>query len=334
MKDKWNRREFIRSASLAPVCAAAAIGLNGPRAAAVDGSGEEFKPAKLAGTGALKVSLNAYSFSRLLNDPIKHRGPGVTLLELVDFCAKNKFEGFDPTGYFFPTYPAVPPDSYITDLKNKARDAGIGISGTGVRNNFTTSDKAVRTAAIAHIKEWVEVAAKLGAPVVRVFADTQMRNQTWETVAKGCAREQVQEWIAAALKECADHAQKFRVRIGVQNHGDFLKTGAELLALIKAVGSGWCGPIVDTGYFKTADPYADMALVAPQAVNWQIKQSPFGEDSEVTTDLVKLLRIIRSSGYHGYLPIETLSPKGKEYDPYTVVPAFLKQLRTAIEQTA
>ena len=140
----------------------------------------------------------------------------------------------------------------------------------------------------------------------------------------------VQEWIAAALRECADQGKKFRVRIGVQNHGDFLKTGQDLLNLVKAVGSPWCGPIVDTGYFKSDDPYVDMALVAKSAVNWQIKQSPFGEDSEVSTDLVRLMKIVRESGYSGYLPIETLSPRGKPYDPYTVVPAFLKQVREAI----
>jgi hypothetical protein len=100
------------------------------------------------------------------------------------------------------------------------------------------------------------------------------------------------------------------------------------------VNSPWCGAIVDTGYFKTSDPYKDMAEVAPYAVNWQIKQSPFGEDSDVPTDLVKLIGIVRASNYRGYLPIETLSPKNKVYDPFQVVPAFLKQLRAAIAQTA
>ena len=47
-----------------------------------------------------------------------------------------------------------------------------------------------------------------------------------------------------------------------------------------------------------------MAEVAPHAVNWQIKQSPFGEESEIPTDLIRLLKIVRNSGYHGYLPIE------------------------------
>jgi sugar phosphate isomerase/epimerase len=282
----------------------------------------------------LKVSLNAYSFNKLLNDAIKERGPGVTLVQVLEFAAKNKFDGFDATGYYFPGYPAVPSEAYVDNLKRRAADRGVGISGTGVRNNFTTSDKAVRDAGVKHIKEWVEVAARLGAPVIRVFADTQMRSQTWETVAKGCTRGQVQEWIADDLRQCADHGKQYGVRIGVQNHGDFLKTGQELLRLVKAAGSGWCGPIVDTGYFKSSDPYIDMAQVAPHALNWQIKQSPFGEDSAVPTDLVRLMSIVRKSGYSGYLPIETLSPRGKPYDPYAVVPEFLKQLRQAIAQTA
>lgn len=308
-----NRRSFLKTAALAPIGAVIA---------------QAAKPA------SLKISLNAYSFNKLLNDAIRGRGEGVTLLQLVDFAAKTGFEGIDPTGYFFPGYPKVPADSYIDTLKKRVADAGLGISGTGVRNNFTTADEAVRKEGVRHIKEYAEVAARLGAPVVRVFADTQMRAETWQSVSKGATREQVQEWIAGHLRECSEHAGKFGVRIGVQNHGDFLKTGEELLALIKAVGSKWCGPIVDTGYFKTDDPYRDIALVAPTALNWQIKQSPLGEESEVPTDLKRLMTIVRKSGYSGYLPIETLSPRGKPYDPYAVIPEFLKLVRAALVQTA
>jgi sugar phosphate isomerase/epimerase len=286
------------------------------------------------GAGGLLPSLNAYSFNRLLNDRLRGRGPGVTLLQVLEFAKTCGFDGFDATGYFFPGYPQRPADAYVDAFKRRAADLGIGLSGTGVRNNFTTSDQAIRTAGVAHIKEWVEVAARLGAPVVRVFADTQLRAQTWATVAPGCTREQVQDWISAALRECAEHGQRFGVRIGVQNHGDFLRTGQDLLSLVSAVGSEWCGLIVDTGYFKSADPYVDMAQVAPHALNWQIKQSPFGADSPIATDLDRLLRLIRASGYHGYLPIEVLPPKGTELDPYKAVPAFLAQLRGAIARTA
>ena len=316
MNKSLSRRTFLKGISLLPLGAAAMAQ----------------KPAKMPQT--LKVSLNAYSFNKLLNDNIRGRGEGVTLMQLVDFCAKNKFDGIDPTGYFFPGYPEVPTAAYIDGLKKKCADMGIGISGTGVRNNFTTADEALRKQGVQHIKEYVEVAAHLGAPVLRVFADTQMRAENWQTVSKGATRDQVQAWITDHLKECAAHGKKYGVKIGVQNHGDFLKTGQDLLDLIKAVGSPFCAPIVDTGYFKSSDPYADIALVAPTAANWQIKQSALGEESEVPTDLKRLVMIVRKSGYSGYLPIETLSPRGKPYDPYTVVPEFLRQFLSAIAQTA
>jgi len=155
-----------------------------------------------------KISLNAYWFNKMLNDSIKGRSEGVTLMQVVEFAAKNKFDGVDPTGYFFPGYPAVPKSSYVDQLKKRVSDLGLGISGTGAGKNFTTADKAVRDHGVAHIKQWVEVAAHLGAPVVRVFADTQMRAQNWQTVSNGASRSDVQNYIAAALRECADSVEK------------------------------------------------------------------------------------------------------------------------------
>jgi sugar phosphate isomerase/epimerase len=334
MNHKINRRSFLKGASLLPI-GAAGIGLGTISATATE-------PIKRAGSSSLKISCNAYSFAKLLNDQLQGRGAGISLFDLAEFCAKENFDGFDVTGYYFPGYekngPGVPTDKYIFDLKRRAFDLGLGISGTGVGNNFTVADKEARARDVQRIKNWAEVAGKLGAPVLRVFADTQMRAQTWETVSKGAKRDQVEEWIAADIRACADHAAKFGVIIGVQNHGDFLKTADNVISLLKRIDSPWCGAIVDTGYFKAADPYAEMAKAAPYAVNWQIKQSPLGVESEEAspTDLKKLLRVIRQAGYRGYLPIETLSPRGGggNYDPYTVVPKFLKELREAVTATA
>src|SRR5262249_8858735 len=270
MNDNYNRRDFLKSATLFPLAAAAGLELGSISTL------PETKPIKRAGGPMLKVSLNAYSFSKPLNDKVKRHGAGVDLFDLIDLCAKYNFDGFDATGYFFPGYPNVPSNEYVNDLKRKAFELGIGISGTGVRNNFTQPDAAKRAADVQHIKEWVEVASRLGAPVLRVFADTQMRATSWDQIAKGHTWDQVAEWIAADLRECAAHGKAHGVIIGVQNHGDFLKTADHVLKLLNLVDSDWCGAIVDTGYFKSPDPYADMARVAPYAVNWQVKQSPFG----------------------------------------------------------
>jgi sugar phosphate isomerase/epimerase len=349
MNKPFNRRDFLKSASLLPLCAAG-LGLGSVSAMAVE-------PIKRVGGSNFKISINAYSFTGIMpqthedqtigaSAPIpappkdtpprqkkkgtRKGGTKMTLFDLIDFCSKNNIDGCDPTGYFFPTYPTPPTDAYIYSLKRHAFELGVGISGTGVRNNFTTADVSLRNYSVQKIKNWVEVAAKLGAPVLRVFCDTQMRALTWHDVSLGAPREQVRDWIIADLKECTAHAERFGVIIGVQNHGDFLQTGDQVLELIQGVDSDWCGAIVDTGYFNHApDPYAEMEKVAPYAVNWQIKQSPLGEESDVPMDLVRLLRIVRASGYSGYLPIETL-----ESNPDVAVPEMVNKIRAAIAQTA
>jgi sugar phosphate isomerase/epimerase len=284
------------------------------------------------------LSLNAYSFARLLNDQLQNRGPGISLLDLAEFCAKHNFDAMDPTAYYFPGYRErkPPPDSFLFELKKRCFDLGVEISGTGTGNNFTVADKAARAKDVDWVKQTAEMAAKLGAPVVRVFADTQMRAQTWETVSNGASRDEVEKWMADDIRSCAEHAAKFGVIIGIQNHGDFVRTADDLIRLINRVNSPWCGAIVDTGYFKADDPYLEIEKAAPYAVNWQVKQSPLGVEKEVEapTDLRRLFAIVRKSGYRGYLPIETLSPRGGgNYDPFTVVPKFLAEVRAALAAT-
>jgi sugar phosphate isomerase/epimerase len=118
------------------------------------------------------------------------------------------------------------------------------------------------------------------------------------------------------------------VIIGIQNHNDFIKTSADALKILKMVDSEWAGLILDTGSFRSADPYAEIAAAAPYAVNWQIKENVFIGEEQVKVDLSKLLKIIRVSGYRGYLPIETLG----EGDPKVKVPKFLEEVRTAMSQ--
>lgn len=275
------------------------------------------------GDAHIKIGLNAYSFSKLLNDKAKGRGPGIDLFDLLDFCAENNIDALDPTGYFFPGYPEVPSDEYIYDFKLRAHHLGVDISGTGVRNDFADPDPAIRAAHVKHVKEWIEVAAKLGAPVLRVFAGPvpEGYEEKWEEVAV---------WMAESLKECAEYAAKFGIIIGVQNHGDMLKTADQCIQIVKMVDSKWFGIIVDTGYFMTEDPYIDMEKVIPYAVNWQVKESAFGKASDIRIDLERLMKIISRSGYRGYIPIETLSVKGRPYDPYVLVPIFSDEVKSAL----
>src|SRR3974390_16475 len=120
MNDRFNRRHFLKNASLLPLCPASGLSLTGTPTQAAE-------PIKRSGGPMLKVSLNAYSFARLLNDHLRGRGKGLTLFDLLDFCAQNNFEAIDPTGYYFPGYGSVregnkgkPTDAYLYEFKRRA----------------------------------------------------------------------------------------------------------------------------------------------------------------------------------------------------------------------
>jgi hypothetical protein len=44
----------------------------------------------------------------------------------------------------------------------------------------------------------------------------------------------------------------------------------------------------------------------------------------------KLVKVIRTGGYRGYLPLETLAMGRRDYDPYAAVTGLLAELRAAL----
>lgn len=314
-----SRRSFITRTLLASASAA----LSSSTASA-------FAPIKRSGGAFLKPTLNAYSFLELLNENLKDATKGIDLIAVCDFCAKHDIEAVDLTGYFFPNYPKAPPDSYVNRMKRYVHDRGIVISGTGVKNDFATADKAVRAEGVQLTKDWIEVAARLGAPVIRVFAGPGGQIKDWRTAVNGASRQDVEGWMADAVRECAEYGQKFGVLVAIQNHGDFLSTGPEHLSLLKRVDHEWCGALVDTGKYFTDDPYADIAMMVPHAVNWQIKETIGSSLKTPSTDFRKLAQIIHDGGYRGFVPIETLAMGRKDYDPFAEVEKVLTGMREAI----
>jgi sugar phosphate isomerase/epimerase len=271
-------------------------------------------------------ALNAYSFSDLLvAKDGRDKQQVYSLFNLLEWCASKKIKALDPTAYFFPTYPEVPSDEYLKKFKDKAKELGVVISGTGIRNDFASPDVKIRAAGIELAKKWIVAASKMGAPVVRLFSGEIPKGyeNKWKEVA---------DWMIECYKECAAYGEKYGVKIGIQNHGDMLQTAEQCIYIMKGVNSKWAGLIVDTGNFKTADPYKDIAEVIPYAVNWQIKESVFGIGNDVPTDYKRLVKVIKDGGYKGYLPIETLLVRGKPYDPFELVPQMLNKLATAIKE--
>jgi sugar phosphate isomerase/epimerase len=257
----------------------------------------------------LKLGLNAYSFDKQL------RAGSMTLSDAVHFCAQHGVDAIDTTGYYFPGYPKVPSDEYIYNLKREAFVNGVSISGTGVRNNFAVADRATRKADVEMVKEWIVVASKLGAPVIRVFSGPQR--------PEGHSFEEAVEWMVADFKECAAFGKEHGVVVGLQQHNDFLKTADETIRVINTVDSPWFGSILDVGSLRQGDPYAEIEKVVPYAVSWQIKENVGRNGQEEPTDLRKIKTIIDRSGYRGYVPFEALGTG----DPRVKIVGFLEKIR-------
>ena len=307
------RRSVLKSSVLLPLAAASTTTLAGISTAS--------QPTGIDSHSFLKTSINAYCFDPLLRDNIKDASTGMSLYDALDFCAEQNVDAIDPTGYYFPGYPNVPSDKFLNEFKRRAFGLGLDISGTGIKNDFASPNAVSRAADVELAKQWIEVAARLGAPVLRVFAGAvPPQPHSWDDGAK---------WMADALHQCVEYGEKFGVIVGLQNHGDMLQTADECLTVLAMVKSPWIGLILDTGNFLTPDPYADIARVIPVTVNWQIKEL-LQANKGPKTDLKKLVGIIRQAGYRGYIPIETLKRKGEEYDARARTKELLNGLRAAL----
>ena len=306
MNHPKSRRNFIKAIVAAPAVGALAI-LPMTINAAIT---------KNQYASRFKFSLNLYSFNSLL------RNAEVDLFDMLNFCAEYNFDAIDPTGYYFPGYPEVPTDEYLYDFKKKAFLLGLEISGTGVRNDFANPDPARRKEDVEMIKKWVETAAKLGVPNLRIFSGT--------SEYKGFSRGHAFEWMAKDIRECCEYSKKFGVMIVIQNHNDFLKTADDVDRLFELVNSEWLGLNLDIGSYRMKDPYREIEQNIKHAVTWQIKENVWVNGQETPTDFKKLFSLIKKAGYRGYLPLETLG----EGDPFTKVPRLLKLVQEALSQIA
>jgi len=181
----------------------------------------EFLQSQVKRTGGpkLKLSLNAYSF----NEPLK--SGQMDLDQLLEFCASQNFDALDITAYYFPGYPKVPSDEYLYSIKKKAFLLGLDISGTGVKNDFSDPDENKRKEGIQLVKDWIDAAEKLGAPVIRIFAGTSNTD--------GYSWDQVASWMVKDIKYCVEYGKKHGVLVAIQNHHDFIKTSGETIKIIK-----------------------------------------------------------------------------------------------------
>ena len=280
---------------------------------------DAIEPFTRTGAPRLRLSLAAYSFRDFFSagkDPGKI--PPERRLDLpgfIDLCARHGCEGAELTSYYFPKDVTA---DVLRVIRRHAFLRGISISGTAVGNNFALPKGPQLDEQIADVKRWIDRAALLGAPHIRVFAGGAAAGLPLADAKRNCI---------AALEECCAYAGAHGIFLGLENHGGIVAEPEGMLEIVRAVKSPWFGVNLDTGNFHTADPYAALAQCAPYAVNVQIKSEMRRAGAKVAerADYARIVALLRAANYQGWVALEY-----EAADPWNHVPKELDALRTLL----
>lgn len=265
--------------------------------------------------GQLRLSLAAYSLRKYLQ-PAKDEAKKMDLFAFVDFCFQQGIPGAELTSYYFPSEVTL---DYLLKLKHHCHLRGMTISGGAIRNDYCQLDEAKVQQDLAHTNTWVDHYAVLGAPAIRIFAGNQPKDESASVTLKRCAKH--------CETACAYAAQK-GVMLALENHGGVTAKSEGLLEIVRQVNSPAFGVNFDSGNFRlTDDPYAELAQIAPYAVNAQIKVDIYPSGNHQPTDLARVLNILRDAGYSGWVALEY---EAKD-EPLEAIPRYLDQLRKLID---
>jgi sugar phosphate isomerase/epimerase len=294
------RRQFLGSTAGAAV------------AVALSTSTEAIEPFERKRPSHLKLSLAAYSYRSYLEGQQK----SMDLFDFINLAADLAVDAVELTSYYFPD---DVDNDYLHRLRRHAFLQGLDVSGTAVMNDFCLPPGAEADASLEHLRTWIDRASELSAPFVRILSGNWIQ---------GTPDEELEKRVIARINQLLPHARQRGVMLALENHGGGVTTTPEnLLRIVKSIKGDGFGVNLDTGNFHGLDPYAELAEVAPYAVNVQVKTEirRRGKSKEYA-DLAKVIGVLRQARYSGYVVLEYNAAE----DAKQVVPRYVKQLRELI----
>jgi sugar phosphate isomerase/epimerase len=291
-----SRRDFIKKAAIG----AAGIGL----AAALP----EYLYAESNADLFFKFAISQFSFASEF---------WTKQLDPLDFAAKSKglgISGLDYCSMFFAD--KAKDQQFLGELKKRAADNGsynlrIMVDGEGVLGDLT---EATRLKAVENHYKWMDAAATLGCPMIRV-------NVEGEGAPADVAKAAVD-----SLGRLIEYGKKQKIDVIVENHVGISCNGAWLAGVMKQVNSPHCGTLADfgnfcinrtkpetndiAGYMKTKcleeyDRYKGIEELMPYAKGVHVKSHIFdAAGNDVETDFYRMFKIIKKSGFTGWVSVE------------------------------
>jgi L-ribulose-5-phosphate 3-epimerase len=259
------------------------------------------------------------------------RSTRIEQLEWLRLCAEEmELDGVELVDLHFPTTDPV----YLRDLKKLCTDLQLTIAGLAVSNDFGADER--RALETEKVKQWCDVAAYLGAPIVRVFAGwvpLPKRIEPEQGRIVGAFRrifgppkiDQRRLWsdVTYALRSAADYAAERGVTLALQNNRSdgLVGAAAQLSQCVRDVGSPWLRVCLDPA--DLADPSSfDTSMAHVVQVHARMRDvRDDGSDTQIHWP--GLLQNLKLGRYRGFL---LLDYEGIE-DPETAVPRASRYMR-------
>ena len=228
-------------------------------------------------------------------------------------------------------------EKYLGELLKRCNDNGVKnhlimCDGEGELGDL---DATKRMQAVENHYKWVDAAKFLGCATIRVNA-----------FGVGSAAE-VQKAATEGLTKLGEYAAKSNINVIVENHGGLTSNGQWLAGVMKGVKRKNVGTLPDFGNFcikreggqmwgtpciEEYDRYKGVAEMMPFAKGVSAKTHDFDEQGNcIETDYVKMLKIIKATGFKGYMGIEYEGDKLSEEEGIKKTKALLERVGATIK---
>jgi len=219
--------------------------------------------------------------------------------------------------------------SYLGEMNKRAADAGVKqllimIDGEG---GLAEPEDKIRKKAVENHYKWVDAAKILGCHSIRVNAHGSSGNALVLHAA-----------AVDGLGQLAAYAKSIGINVIVENHGGLSSNGKWLSGVMKEINLPNCGTLPDFGNFciksndkgciEEYDRYQGVEELLPFAKAVSAKSYDFdAKGNETTIDFALMIKLVKKSGYKGYLGIEYEGSRLSEDDGIAATKNLLEKLR-------
>ena len=212
---------------------------------------------------------------------------GLALLDLPAQIAQRGIQSLEICHFHLPsTTPA-----YLAELKAACQAAEVETYSILIdTGDITAPDPQQRAADLQTIRDWIDVAAELGAGRVRIVAG--MQAPTPEVIQRSVDN----------LRELVEYAEQRGVKAITEN---WHATGLDPQALLSILDQceGRLGLCADIGNAEGPDKYATLAQLLPRASSIHFKARYTPADEIEATDFARCVELIRVADFQGIVTV-------------------------------